>query len=370
MRKILSPLDGLVSPFGAIVAAGGEPPVTGFQPIYGVNNIDPLVVGDFVENVYSTDGQTDSDFSTIFTLSRPSPGRYRDANGNWVEVQNNLPRVGHHVWDDTTSSWVNKGLLIENVKKDNFLLDSENPATQTITLPFTGTFTLWVEGSGSAEITAGGSGTATEGNYLTFTASSTTVTVTVTGTLDRYQLEQGTLPTSYILTTTQVLSRQNETIYMNPSQTTYNQTGMSLHTQGEINWQDNDVVPEFIFWRWIIDGQNVLDAYVDSSFFDPPAVFFRQEYLDNRADAFATFNPGFQVPYSVGATYSQSIFRAALNGSLAGTDTPGGIPDLSGTDLRFSGGFTNFDGAGIGTISLIRMWDQDVGETGIVEAVS
>ncbi len=101
----------------------------------------------------------------------------------------------------------------------NQLLNSdETPATQTTGSLSTGDYVLWVNGAGSAAVTAGtatitGGGTATDGSPDLFTVTGAgTVTVTVTGSLDRFQLEGGSVPTSYIKTEGAIASRAVDTL--------------------------------------------------------------------------------------------------------------------------------------------------------------
>lgn len=95
------------------------------------------------------------------------------------------------------------GLRVEEARTQ-YLGVTDTPATQTTASLNTGTYTLWVVGSGSAATSAGtatitGAGTATAGTPNVFTVTvSGTVTVTVTGTLTRFQLENGSWPSSYI----------------------------------------------------------------------------------------------------------------------------------------------------------------------------
>lgn len=88
------------------------------------------------------------------------------------------------------------GLLVEDTRA-NFLLNNTVPATQT-TASLTGaTYTLWVNGSGSATMSAGsgtgcGTGVATQGSPVNFTITGAgTCTVTVSGSLNQFQLEPG-----------------------------------------------------------------------------------------------------------------------------------------------------------------------------------
>ena len=87
------------------------------------------------------------------------------------------------------------GLLIEEART-NQLLNSTAPATQTTGSLANATYQLWVNGAGSATMSAGtatgcGTGTATQGFPVTFTTTGTagTCVVTVTGTLYAFQLE-------------------------------------------------------------------------------------------------------------------------------------------------------------------------------------
>ncbi len=95
------------------------------------------------------------------------------------------------------------GIRIEE-SRTQYLGVTDTPATQTTASLGTGTYTLWVVGSGTATSSAGtatitGGGAATAGTPNTFTVTvAGTVTVTVSGSLTRFQLENGASATSYI----------------------------------------------------------------------------------------------------------------------------------------------------------------------------
>jgi hypothetical protein len=81
----------------------------------------------------------------------------------------------------------------------NHYFPSGAPVTKSITLAI-GAYTMWVEGTGSAEFD---SNIATEDTPISFTLTSeTTATLTITGTVSQLQINDGDYLLSYIATTT------------------------------------------------------------------------------------------------------------------------------------------------------------------------
>lgn len=119
-------------------------------------------------------------------------------------------RVSQDVWSDVLSDGTAispatmLGLVAEG-QRTQYLGVTGTPATQTTASLGTGTYTLWVVGSGSATSSAGtatitGGGAATAGTPNVFTVTGAgTVTVTVAGSLTLFQLENGAFASSYIL---------------------------------------------------------------------------------------------------------------------------------------------------------------------------
>jgi len=134
-----------------------------------------------------------------FTRTNPTATNvlYTDA-GAYTTSGANIPRFN-----------ASRGLLLEP-QKTNSLLNSDTPATQTTASLAVAIYSLWVIGSGSATVSAGtatvtGAGVATQGSPLTFNVTvAGTVTVTVGGSLTRFQLESAAAatvaPSSYIPT--------------------------------------------------------------------------------------------------------------------------------------------------------------------------
>jgi hypothetical protein len=151
------------------------------------------------------------------TVARASIGTYFDSTGTLQTASNNVARFDY---DPVTLQ--PRGILIEETRT-NFLLNSGAPATQTTASLASGTYVLWVVGSGSATSSAGtavgtGFGAAIAGTFNSFVVTTAgTVTVTVTGTLTRFQLEKtgaaaGVFATSYIPTTATVVARAADAV--------------------------------------------------------------------------------------------------------------------------------------------------------------
>lgn len=152
-------------------------------------------------------GSTTLDSRITFTRADAATcATYRDPAGVRQTAAANVARFDH------TAAGVPLGLLIEE-SRTNYLLNSQVPATQTTGALGTGTYTLWIEGSGSVAVTAGtatlaGNGIATEGSPDTFTVDvAGTVTCTVTGTVTAFQLEAGAFATSLIVTVGATVTR-------------------------------------------------------------------------------------------------------------------------------------------------------------------
>jgi hypothetical protein len=94
------------------------------------------------------------------------------------------------------------GLLVEQAHT-NYLANSGAPATQTTPSLGTGTYILWVNGSGSATMSAGtatgcGTSASTQGTKVTVTITvAGTCVVTVAGSLNEFQLENDSTGLSY-----------------------------------------------------------------------------------------------------------------------------------------------------------------------------
>lgn len=104
--------------------------------------------------------------------------------------------------------------IFSGLSATTHLLNSTAPATQTTLSLGTGFYTLWQDGAGSSDLTAGTAtidttGSATDGSPFTVEVTGAgTVTVTIVGgPPDAFQLESGTVRTPLIVSTTGEVTR-------------------------------------------------------------------------------------------------------------------------------------------------------------------
>lgn len=137
-------------------------------------------------------------------FSRASAANYFDHNFTLQQAPANTPRIN---WNPETGQM--EGLLLEPAMT-NLLLNTETLSTQsatvisgqTYTLSFYGTGTVTLSNATTTSLTGTGS-FPTKRNKLSFTAVSNTLTVTVSGSVQKAQLERHTTtgytyPTSYL----------------------------------------------------------------------------------------------------------------------------------------------------------------------------
>ena len=68
------------------------------------------------------------------------------------------------------------------------------------------------------------------------------------------------------------------------------------------------------------------------------------------------------MPYNIASRHGSTFINGAVDGvALTANTTPVALPDLSSTDLDLGYDY-------MGTINQFRVWSQDLGDTGIVDA--
>ena len=391
--------------------------------LYAVNNFDPDFVLDF-KNSYYRKGGSNSTLSGSVTHARASSATMTNSSGTLVTVGNNVPRVGHHVYNG--SAWVNEGVLHESEARTNLVTYSNDFTdvswTQNVTItpndavspdgtsnashlsfPSSGylfissnsrtvgqkyTVSAWVksyDGTDEAFQLYGENGAfkqnfiaTSEWQRFSFTYTATTSTGSVGGiarpttnipaSLHAYgiQIEAGATPSSYIATSGSTATRAAETLTISAANLPYSSTNMSIQMDGKMTFADEDVSGQLKFFRWFKDNNNEIRVLYDThSSYGTGRITFQQIQGGNFRIVNSGSNiypAGLSVPFNIASRHGSSFVNGAISGTaLTVITTPVALPDLSTSTLSLGNTF-------MGTIAQFRMWDEDLTDTGIAEA--
>lgn len=149
--------------------------------------------------------------TTEATHARASSATYWDYTGTLQTVTTDVLRFN---WNRFTHDF--EGVLLEPAAT-NLLLNSATLSTQTVTVSSGAVYTLSFYGSGSVTLSGAATGTTvgqsgTVRTTVTFVTSSTSLTVTVSGSVTEGQLETGSVATSVIITTGAAVTRAADVI--------------------------------------------------------------------------------------------------------------------------------------------------------------
>jgi len=402
MRNIVSPLSGIVSPFG--LRDGGA------LSVYAVVGLEPPLVLDFDATYYRTGG-TATDLVSAATHTRASSATYVDADGILQTAAINEPRVGHHIWNG--SAWVNEGYFHESEARTN-LVTYSNDFTQwtasnapTLTTGqadpaggdtatkldldvnagiftflgnLSGTFTdsIWVRGDTSGTITlsdaSGGQfyipvNVTTEwtrvntgshvlsGNFsmYLFRGTSDLSTVFIYGA----QVEAGSTPSSYIPTSGSTFTRAADTL---AEVTPLWGSALSINVKGTETFADEDSATQKLIYDRRVDAGNRITLALDTAGANTGKLTLTIMNGGTSATISTTadLTPNINEPFNVAFTCAANELGIALNGTAETRVSHAlGLPDLSAVVATFKG---------MGTRSLIREWSDDLTDEGLEEA--
>ena len=158
----------------------------------------------------------------------------------------------------------------------------------------------------------------------------------------------------------------NDATVDNVSVREINPLSVSIAMKGEMDYADTGVSSEITFNRWFADINNyILTSYATDGAHD--RMKFEQKAsgtIDNAQNTSAPFSPGLNVPFDIASRHGSTFINGAVDGvALTEDTTPTELPDLSATDLELAYDF-------MGTIESFRVWDQDLGDSGIEEATA
>jgi len=333
---------------------------------YIVNSLSPDFVLDFKGSAYRTGG-TSTSLSSAVTHARGSSATMVDSSGNLVTVGSNVPRAGHHIHNGST--WVNEGILHESETRTNLLLNSGTLATQNVTLTAVPT-TLSFTGTGSVTIsgvTTNGTGTGEENRVsFTFTPAAGSISIIASGTVTNAQLEVGRTVSSYIPTSGSTVTRAADTLTIPAANMPYNSTNMSIQMDGKMTYADTGVSTEVRPYRWRLNSNNYILVDISTVGGRTGQPLFKQRHvtsgLDQIVGAFPGVAAGTNIVFNIASRHGSSFLNGAKEGGLlTANNTPTDLPNLSSTNLELGQKF-------MGTIAQFVMWDEDLTDSGIIEA--
>jgi hypothetical protein len=144
-----------------------------------------------------------------------------------------------------------------------------------------------------------------------------------------------------------------------------NPLAVSIQMDGRVTYADTDEVVAVNFVSWQADASNRIFTFLTTSGGATGKAGFQQisgGVLDNAQEVGNTFTGGINVPFNVASRHGSTFINGAVNGTaLTANTTPTSLPDLSATDLTLGFDYN-------GTIRTFRIWAQDIGDAGLVEA--
>lgn len=181
------------------------------------------------------------------------------------------------------------------------------------------------------------------------------------------QLEAGSTPSSYIPTSGSSVTRAAETLTIPSANLPWSSEAVSIQMDGRVTYADTGVDLEGQLFRWQIDTSNRIDARLKTTGGITGQINFRQSasgVTDTVSSSITAYSPGINVPFNIASRHGSTFINGAVDGvALTEDTTPTALPDLSSTDLNLAYDY-------MGTISLFRIWDADLGDSGIEEVSS
>ena len=158
----------------------------------------------------------------------------------------------------------------------------------------------------------------------------------------------------------------NTVNYDNISVREINPLSVSIAMDGRMTYADEDGLTAEMF-RWQANSSNTLRhlLYTTASETGQLNVFQSEGGTSDSVASSATqYSPDILVPFDISGRHGSTFVNGATEGvALTANTTPTALPDLSATDLSLAYDFQ-------GTIGTFRVWDRDIGDTGLVEATN
>ena len=182
------------------------------------------------------------------------------------------------------------------------------------------------------------------------------------------QVERGATPSSYIPTSGSTATRAPETLTVPAAKLPYSSTNVSTQMNGKMTYADNNSFNEVAFLRQFVTGNYLKYSLYTNSSNTGKLDFTQYASAGGGSKGVNTsgsyFTPGINVPFNIAGRHGSTFVNGAEGGSVMSANTSmTALPNLSSADLELGETF-------MGTIGKFRMWDEDIGDTGIAIASS
>lgn len=133
-----------------------------------------------------------------------------------------------------------------------------------------------------------------------------------------------------------------------------------------MTYADTGIYEEFIFNEWYRDSNNEISFRVDT--FGAVTGRLIARYRVSGSDIYPNianeFSPDVGIPYNVAYRATSTSVQLASGGTTSGVTSVTGLPDIENGTLYL--GHSRY----MGTIRTFRIWADDIGDAGLVEATT
>ena len=141
---------------------------------------------------------------------------------------------------------------------------------------------------------------------------------------------------------------------------------VSIQMDGLMTYADTGSGVQVSFHNWKLSSNNFINARLNTQGSRTGQVmFYQRETISGQlilGSSNVAYAPNTNVPFNIASRHGSTFVNGAVDGTaLTANTTPPALPDLSTTNFSLAPTY-------MGTIGKLRVWADDLGDTGIAEA--